>query len=384
MPHVNLTVLTRSQGALREAFNALSSLGFPILWDPQNGNASDRVSAGIRLGVGTSIELVHSPASHVVWPDRPQQQQKLKMCAVNLIDKDAAAHKPHDLSSAALDRLHELGCVHRRSSSSFLSRLPMGWAARQPTSDAAVFAWVTDEDKPSSVSRTVDGGAVDELGIYAKEVVIGAQPVAFSASMEALSAAGAVPTSSAPSVYSLPGGRGAALRLLPSRYSCLVLRSPGPLEIVQQALMSHSGEMSESVLLRVMAMAASSREPISQEPPRSGFDFSPPAPAGPLAPIGSPLGWTASIYGARLGDPRSAQLLLRGGPLEGLDLRFCASPQHAPFFNEPPEEYRDDVDQALNPEAGDPRAAQALSCQSVTGLEVVSQLKARLGFLRAV
>lgn len=92
------------------------------------------------------------------------------------------------------------------------------------------------------------------------------------------------------------------------------------------------------------------------------------------SPVAS--GLSASLYGVRRGDMSSAQVVVRAPELEGLDLRFCAAPRPALFYAEPPETMRDDVDPRLNDASA---KEKAMSCRSVTGLQVASGLKKRLG-----
>lgn len=197
-------------------------------------------------------------------------------------------------------------------------------------------------------SSAVAGAADPSLALILKEVVIGsASASAFRASEAALERGGAARSLRSPSLWHLAGdggGVGPAVRLLPSRFSALIFRSPLPLPRMRDALLAR--------LAAAPALAAGA---------------------------GRELG----LYGQRRGDESSGQLVFSSPALAGLDLRFCSAEAHAPFFNECAGSMSEDVDASLNPEAGakDPAKQIPLACRSIVGLDLRATLRKRIGEL---
>ena len=395
----SLLVLARDRAALADAHAALSALGFAAGWEP-TALGHGVTSAAVRAGPVT-LELLDAPPAQVAWHSWRHRSQRLALLAAG-VGVGCGASTP--LAGEGLHALQQLAAGGRHASG-LQAWLPSSWAGLTPRDGAAVLA--LEPTGGGSGEPPAPAPLPSPSLASLKEVVIGSTTDGLAASLAALARHGATARAPSHSVFSFGSNHvdsdetappSAAVRLLPSRYSCLVLRSPGPLALVQRVLASHSPDASASVMLRVAEAlvaaggashegASSPRAPPPDDDVDDGFFFGPPRRrAGPseLVCAAPPMGWEAAVYGVRSGDPRSAQLLLRGGPLAGLDVRFCAQRPgwHAPFFNEGPEAYAEDVDPALNPPPGDARASAPLSCQSVSGMEVLSQVRARLGFRR--
>ena len=175
-----------------------------------------------------------------------------------------------------------------------------------------------------------------------KEIVIGsASTASFHASEAALEHAGAARSSLSPSLWHFSGsgdaGTSPAFRLLPSRYSALVFRSPLPLPLMRETLLERW-----------------SRAPLAE------------------------VTRTIALYGQRRGDDSSGQLVVASAALAGLDLRFCGAEAHAPFFNMASADYDEDVDPVLNPGEGHPSKKVPMSCRSLVGMELGASVRRRL------
>jgi hypothetical protein len=371
----SVTILARSSAALVDAYGALARLGCAPVQEPAVGRS--RASAALRAGP-TLLHLVTQPELHVLWSRR----QRVKLVAANLhaplragaaadgagvASVDAAADDAVDaatldaLADAALAQLCTLGSLWRGKGFFGSIGLTVG---QQPASDAAVVLHAHapsaaaasagpagDAAAPShrpraspQASASSSGIADDRLAssssssssaVTLKEVVVGSQRAAFDAGLAALRDAGA-DQSAFHSVFTFPDAPPGtpAVRLLPSQYSCLVFTAPAPLERLRQAVLADTmAGGAPASLLWTMA------PPPADEPP----PFWGPDALVPSAPSHAAQRWEASLHGVRTGDGHSGQLLVRGGPLAGLDVRFCASPAHMPYFNEPPETMDDDV-----------------------------------------
>ena len=348
-----ITILARSGSALVDSFASLNQLGLRSLVEPtfRDGRGAAALSAG-----NTVIQLVQAPsAAHLVWPDRPNRTQLLKIVAANLFPA-AGSGGSVKLDSTALERIADetiaalckVGSM-RQGKPGLLERFGLQFG-EQPASDAIVSFHDDDHDgRPQSMdSEAALGSSSSSLSSNSsaivdsisgscndaptlKEVVIGAQQAAFDASLDALEGSGAVPTPFH-SVFTFPGSpSGPALRLLRSRYSCLVFHARSPLDEIRDSVMASLATLPQT---STSATAGGDRVQSSANNSSSSSDSS---------SSSSSSRWDASFYGVRAGDHQSGQLLLRGGCLEGLDLRFCAARDHMPYFNEPPEEYADAV-----------------------------------------
>jgi hypothetical protein len=165
---------------------------------------------------------------------------------------------------------------------------------------------------------------------HVKEIVVGAADgAALRSSAAALAAGGAERANFSPAVWL--GGGGAAVRLLPSRFSALVLHAPG------------------------LGAAGA---------------------GGGGGGGGSVGGAPAEAYGSR----GAGQLALRAPALAGLDVRVCAATgAAAAAWAEAPRALDEDVvDPALNPPAGAASKKVSLNCRTLVGMELAATLRLRL------
>jgi hypothetical protein len=190
--------------------------------------------------------------------------------------------------------------------------------------------------------RVFDGNGAREgrgrggAGLAVKEVVLGCASdggVALADAERALEQSGARRSTANLSVWT--GGRAGlpAVRLLPSRYSSLVLG--------------------------MRTTAVHGREELQEQLRIAGLD--------------------SVVHGRRMADESSGQLLFTHPALRGLDLRVCFAPYLTPFFSERTESYTDEVDTRMNPGRSDPRSSQSLACNSVMGMELIGVVRRQLG-----
>lgn len=191
--------------------------------------------------------------------------------------------------------------------------------------------------------RVFDGAGAREgpsggsAGLAVKEVVLGCASdggAALADAERALEQSGARRSTANLSVWT--GGRAGlpAVRLLPSRYSSLVLGMPS-------------------------SAGVHGREELQEQLRSAGLD--------------------SVVHGRRMADESSGQLLFTHPSLRGLDLRVCLASALTPFFSERAESYTDEVDPRMNPGREDARASQSLACNSVMGLELLGVVRRQLG-----
>ena len=313
----SVTILMRDAAALDAALAALTSaaLGFVPAWAAARG-AQGAVSAGVvSAGGGAALELLAAPALATRWDDRAgRAPARAALAAVNLARAGGASSPFASLDALAARVARPAGVV--RSALAALGVHPLdGSEAGGPLLTVDGAAGGDDDAAPA-------GGASGGL----KEVVLGVEGAFLDAALGVLEASrGAARDAVAMSAWRLRGC-GTVLRVLPSRYSALVVHAPGGLA----------------------AVAA--------------------------------RGVAGVLHGARRADPAAAQLLVASDALAGLDLRFCAHAGGAaarPFFNEARDVLTDVLDPRLNPEPGDSRDA-SIGCRAVSGMDVVSTLKLKL------
>ena len=174
-----------------------------------------------------------------------------------------------------------------------------------------------------------DSSGIADLFGGIKEVVVGATHTStMAASVNALEAAGAAPWPIAPAVWLRAGAT--TTRLLPSRYSALVLHARAPLLDIRAHL--HA------------------------------------------------LGVASEPCGSRAGFEGMRMLALSPQRADGLDIRVCAAAQPWGAWPETARALSDDVDPELNP-AQAPADRVPLACRSLVTREVAVQVRRRLAGL---
>lgn len=354
---VSVTVLMRDVSALHAALAVLrgSALNFDSAWDPIAVTGGG-LSAGVWAGnsAGPVVELLASPSLPVRWDDRKGRAPvRALLASVNLESLNNAAAVP-GLSIAALSA-RVAGDGARGRVLSVLAGLGLDARAGAQVGGPAMVVngsvhvlscplprpLLRPRPRPRpSEGGTGSGGAAEtskldvEMGVL-KEVVIGAQgrflttALGLAGSMEAdrFAARDALATCA----WRL-AACGTTLRLLPSRYSALVLNAPrGQLRAIKARLDA------------------------------AGAD-----------------GLSGEFYGDRHGTAESGQVVVICDALAGLDMRICVAAGVRPFFNEAREELTDYLDPNLNPEPGSAAQQNNLACSSISSLDLVSTLKLRL------
>ncbi len=176
-----------------------------------------------------------------------------------------------------------------------------------------------------------------------KEVVLGeSTPEALAATEAALRSGGAARAKRALSVWEFPGPEAAAVRVLPSRWSAVVLS----VESLDDASTS----------------------------------------------LGAVGGVTTTLHGLRggapmrgrgsKGTPPHGQMIVTIDALPGLDLRLTELTELAPFWAESDAASNEHVDEALNPQEGSHLQRASLGCASVVGKQMGAGLRGRFRFLR--
>jgi len=331
----SVTVLFRDAPALAAAFDLLRSGallfgGGPLGdgWRPLALPAGG-LSAGVPLGGAGAplLELLCAPALRARWDARAgRAPERARLAAVVLSSSRGAAPRAPGAALAALAARAEGARGAVRAVLDSLGFPP------QAHDDGPL---IVDGDEGAGGAGGAGGADAGDAALPAagalKEVVVGATSdgalAAALARARALEAAlGAARDARALSAWRLRGC-GTSLRLLPSRYSALVL---------------HAG--------------------------------------GALAPLAAAVGGggAAALHGARHGEAGAAQLRVTADALAGLDVRFCDYAGARPFFNEAAETLTDAMDPALNRDPSDPAAQASLACKSIVGMDLVSTLRMRM------
>ena len=356
----------RDKAALRAALDVLcgTKLGFKTAWSPINLHGGSLSAGVVPGGGGPVIELLTtSPSLHVHWDDRKgRPPARALLASVNLASEKrgarGGARASPGVSLSALSARVAIDGARNRVRSVLES---MGLATRggvevggpaividgsydfsqNSTGTVPSLEIVSDTIAPRVV-RGSDGGGGGGGGEL-KEIVIGAEGQFLNSALDIANTLVQNQAAARDLVASCAWRLllcGTTLRLLPSRYSALVLSAP-------------KGETLNAIKMRL--------------------DNTNNAGAGAGA---SSL--SVSIYGDRHGTANSGQILVTCDELAGLDLRYCGFSGARPFFNEAREELTDFLDPKLNPEQGSDAANTKMNCRSIVGMDLVSTIKLRL------
>lgn len=178
-----------------------------------------------------------------------------------------------------------------------------------------------------------------------KEVVLGENTAeALAATEAALRSGGATRAKRALSVWEFPQADSASVRVLPSRWSAVVL----------------SVDSLDDACVRLGAVAGAST---SLHGVRAG---------APMSGRGSE------------GTPLHGQMVVELDALPGIDLRLTETTEVVPFWAESDAASNEHVDESLNPQQGSELQRASLGCASVVGRQMGAGLRGRFSFLRDV
>jgi len=276
------------------------------------------------LGDAATVRMVHLEGLESYLVNKAEQRP-VRLLGVEV---SAAAGPATDWKSL-LPTTGAPGSIFERMTSS------MAWNkfASGIASDPAVLITQAPAAEDATTSR---------VGL--KEIVAGESTErAFSEAEEALRDAGGARDRRALAVWRF-GEAGAGVRVLPSRWSALVLR----VEELEAAGASLEG----------LADVGTSMHALRAGAPRTG-------------------------RGAT-GTPLHGQMLVASPHLPGLDLRVTSDVEFQPYWAESDAASNEHVDVALNPPEGSALQKASLSCASVVGRQVLSGWRGRLGFLRNI
>jgi hypothetical protein len=335
---LSVTVLMRDAASLHSALNVLrGALGFQTAWSPTHNNLNGSMSAGVVPSTGGPVIelLTTSPSLHVTWDDRKGRPPvRALLASVNLGSQQGGVSASPGLSISTLVQRVAIASRVRSVLES------MGLASRggvEVGGPAIVIDGSYDfsHNSTGTVPLLEIGGSGNGNGNGGelKEIVIGAEGQFLNAALDIAHTLVQNQTAARDKLASCAWRLslcGTTLRLLPSRYSALVLSAP-------------KGEKLTEIKMRL---------------------------------DNSGVGGT--IYGDRHGTADSGQILVTCDELAGLDLRYCVHMGARPFFNEAREELTDFLDPNLNPEHGSDAANTKMNCRSIVSMDLVSTIKLRL------
>lgn len=419
---LKLVLLARQESAVDAVTSLFAALGASNIHQV-SGSIEGRslYSSSSQLGPA-SIDVIADVTQRWAWPDRKgAPQEMLRVVAAGPWGSPAVTLPEEallsllDPSSSGSSSSSRRGSLWGRMSRSLrlaAAALPAPRVVRQQDAGGSSSSSAAPSSSPTSVSSPWS----------LKEVVLGCEGPGFSAAQAELEdCSGVVQRDRRNLSLWRIGGQGSTasavqgqgIRLLPSRYSAVVLGQDARQQQAQaQAQVErevdarqdmHDAQLQQAQEAIVAACAAS-------------------------ASLGQQV--RVREYGTRRGHGGSGQLLITAPFLHGLDLRVCGLPpgQHALFFSERHEAMSDHIDPDMNPgwdapvsthastpgetiasqgqgqasvaattageaggqtsaaTAGDERLATALAkkqkslaCNSVVGMEVVGMLKHKLG-----